>query len=186
MVHQTTRDLHTWGDIVYDVRYPNSTWRPGMPVVSQLPFGNFILTYEFYGAEEADFAVYYRISNSPLTFDEKPGQVLRATDGTVPVGSPYNVWTPEGGPLGTIIVSDGESSEVFLNHNLGAPGSWVKVETPAGASYTRSLMVMPDTSRVMIVAGGVLGGEHNSVLATTIDVTPVGPELAKRKIRGSR
>lgn len=100
LVHQTTTDLKNWGPIVNDVAYNNSDWRPGMTTVSQIANGSYFMTYEFYGATEGAFSVYYRIADSPLLFNEAQGQVIRATDGTIPVGSPTNVWTPSGGPLG--------------------------------------------------------------------------------------
>lgn len=171
MVHQTTSNLLTWGPVVDDIHYDNAEFRPGMPTVSLLPDGNWIMTYEFFGASEEAFAVYYRISESPLTFDSKEGTFLSPADGTVPVGSPYNVWTPAGGPQGTIVVSDGNHRELYLNKKNGDPNAWTTLATPAGRSYTRSLLVLPnDPSRIMIIAGGVLGGEDNSVLVTTIDI----------------
>jgi hypothetical protein len=185
MVHQTTTDLHTWGPVVDDIVYSNATWRPGMPTVSELPFGNWIMTFEFYGAVEANFAVYYRISRDPRTFGSKPDHALIATDGTIPTGSPYNVWTPAGGPSGTIVVSDGNNPELYLNHNLGG-GAWTVLETPAGSSYTRALMVMPDDPAIiMIIGGGVLGGANNSVHVTTVNIEPNMPTLGQCKASSS-
>ncbi|GAB7352277.1 hypothetical protein MBLNU459_g2737t1 [Dothideomycetes sp. NU459] len=186
LVHQVTSDLHTWGPVVDDVAYADYTFRPGMPTVSQLPLGQWIYTYEFYGAVEAPFAIYYRISNDPLNFNASLGRPIIATDGTVPVSSPYNVWTPVGGALGTIAVSDGTHSEIFLNHNLGAPGAWTKVPTPEGISYTRNLRVLRDSSKILITGGGVLGGTNNSVTTSEIDITPrvpasFGPQCAPRR-----
>lgn len=182
MVHQTTTDLHNWGPVVDDIVYSNATWRPGMPTVSELPFGNWIMTFEFYGAVEANFAVYYRISRDPRTFGSKPDHALIATDGTIPVGSPYNVWTPAGGPLGTIVVSDGNNPELYLNHNLGG-GAWTVLETPAASGYTRALMVMPDDpATIMIIGGGHLGGANNSVQVTTVNIEPNMPSLGQCKL----
>ena len=179
LVHQVSSDLHNWGPVVNDVAYGNYTFRPGMTTVSQLPLGNWIMTYEFYGAVEADFAVYYRINNNPLKFDESIGQPLIATDGTVPVSSPYNVWTPVGGPLGTIVVSCGTLTEVFVNHNLGAPGAWTKVPTPEGISYTRNLRVMPEEDEILITGCGHLPpAAHNKCTTSKISIAPVGPQLA--------
>ena len=113
LVHQTTTNLLNWTAPVDDVAYSNYTFRPGMTTVSQLPLNQWIMTYEFYGAVEADFAVYYRVANNPLEFNNSIGRPIIATDGTVPVSSPYNVWTPVGGSLGTIVVSCGTLSEVF-------------------------------------------------------------------------
>jgi len=143
-----------------------------MTTVSQLPHGRWILTYEFYGPGTADtnFGVYYRISNSPLTFNNSVGEALIAKDGTIPVSSPYNVWTPAGGPQGTIVVSCGTLSQVFVNDQLGAPGAWTKVETPEGISYSRNLAVLPDNNQILITGAGQLGGENNSVTTSSIEL----------------
>lgn len=180
LVHQVSPDLLTWGPVVNDVAYSNSTFRPGMTTVSEMPFGQYIMTYEFYGAPEAPFAAYYRISGDPLNFNASEGRAIIATDGSVPVSSPYNVWAPVGGPLGTLVVSCGTFSEIFLNHNLGAPGAWTKVATPEGISYTRSLRVLPDDSKLLIVGAGLGGGLNNSVTASVVDISPVAPNVGAK------
>lgn len=152
-----------------DVAYPTYDWRPGMTTVSLLPNGSYFMTYEFYGAVEEAFAVYYRISDSPLTFNEAGyGQVVRATDGSFPVSSPYNVWTPVGGPNGTIVVSCGDAEEAWISRDLA--NTWETVVTPEKTSYTRSLLVERDEKTVLIVGAGVLSGADNNVTASTIDV----------------
>ncbi|KAK1045449.1 hypothetical protein LTR74_018136 [Friedmanniomyces endolithicus] len=172
LVHQVTTDLVHWGPVVNDVRYDTYDFRPGMTTVSRLPGGDYIMTYEFYGALEAAFAVYYRVSSSPLTFDGAPGHVIRSDDGTVPVSSPYNVWTPIGGPDGTIAVSCGTLTEVFLHTgDISQGGNWTKVATPEGTSYTRSLRVRRNSDRLLITGGGVLGGKNNSVTSSEVSVT---------------
>ena len=173
LAHQVSTDLLTWGPVVNDVAYANYTFRPGMTTVSELPNGKYIMTYEFYGAVQAAFAVYYRINESPLKFNESPGQALIAKDGTVPVSSPYNFRTPAGGSEGTILVSCGTLPEVFVNHELGAPHAWTKVSTPEGVSYTRNLRVLPDDNQILITGAGVLGGTNNRVTTSSIDV-PAG------------
>jgi len=171
LVHQVSSDLVNWGPVVNDVAYSNYTFRPGMTTVSELPNGKYFMTYEFYGAVEADFAVYYRVSDSPLTFNSAQGHVIKSPDGTVPVSSPYNVWTPVGGKNGTIVVTCGTLTQIFLNRDLGAVGStWTKVETPESASYTRSLRVLDDPSKILIAGGGVLSGTNNSVTASVVDI----------------
>lgn len=146
-----------------------------MTTVAAMPFGQYIMTYEFYGATEADFAVYYRISSDPLNFNASVGHVIQTTDGLIPVSSPYVVWTPVGGELGTIVVSCGDESGIFLNHAIGAPGAWTNVATPEGVSYTRSLRVLDQTGRILIAGGGVLSGTNNSVTASVVNVAPVTP-----------
>lgn len=180
LVHQTSTDLKTWGPVVDDVAQPTYTDRPGMTTVSELPDGNYIITYE-YGGGPVDgnttgpytFPVFYRISSNPLEFNSAEDHALVATDGTVPVSSPYNVWTPAGGENGTIVVSCGTLSTVFINHQLGAPDAWVEVATPEGISYTRTLLVLPNESEILITGAGELGGESNKVTTSSIDVVGV-------------
>ncbi|KAF2227948.1 Sialidase [Elsinoe ampelina] len=181
MVHQTSTDLLNWGPLRNDVAYNNTEWRPGMPIVSKLPNGKFLLTYEFFGSVEGGFSVYTRLADDPRNFNEAPGTVLRATDGTIPRGSPYNVWTPVGGPNGTVIVSSGDAPEIFLNRGLAEPGTaWEKVSIPSNTSYTRSLNILKSDPRALLVVGGGLlpgqpGVENNRVDATLWEV-PSAPK----------
>lgn len=110
-----------------------------MTTISHLPNDMYLLTYEFFGAVEAAFAVYYRLASNPLEFDRAEGHVIRADNsGTLPTGSPYNVWTPVGGENGTVFVSAGSNGTLFANRELAAVGSpWFEIETPEGVSYTR-------------------------------------------------
>jgi len=170
--HQISYDLRNWAPPVNDVAYSNNTFRPGMTTVAHLPNGKYMMTYEFYGAPEIAFAVYYRQADDPTKFNEAEGQVLRASNtGNVPAGSPYIVWTPVGGPNGTIVVSSGCCSTAFINRGLAEEGSeWIEVNTTAPASYTRSELVMPDQDLVLLTGGGVLGGTDNRVTASTLNV----------------
>jgi hypothetical protein len=45
LVHQTTKDGLTWGDVVDDVTYDVYTARPGMPTVMRMNDGRFVYTY---------------------------------------------------------------------------------------------------------------------------------------------
>jgi hypothetical protein len=52
------------------------------------------------------------------------------------------------------------------------------LEVPVEASYTRSLMVMPDDpANIMIVGGGRLGGADNKVQVSVVNVEPKMPTL---------
>jgi hypothetical protein len=113
--------------------------------------------------------VYFRISNDPTKFNTAPERILKDQDGNTPSGSPYVVWTPAGGPKGTIVLSSGGRSELYLNKNLGA-GSWTRVGTSAPGAYTRSIMVMPDQKTILVVGAGVLNGKNNKVTANTFVV----------------
>ncbi|KAH9908178.1 Sialidase [Xylariomycetidae sp. FL2044] len=189
LVHQTSADLRTWADAVDDVAYPAYTDRPGMPTLARLPpSGQYIYTYEYGGGEdptstsssdddEYTFPVYYRLSADPEAFADAEHHVLQSvssSDGTVtvPNGSPYVVWSPAGGENGTIVVSSGCCSEIFINRALGAEDAWETVDTPEGVSYTRSLLVLQDDPAYVMIAGaGALPpSEDNSVTVSVMDI----------------
>lgn len=150
-----------------------------MATVAGMPFGQYTMTYEFQRAPGAAFAVYSCISTDPTNFNASVGRPLIAADGAIPTSLPYIVWSSVGGPLDTLVVSSGSGSQVYLNHVLGTPGTWTKVDTPESTFYTHSLRVMPNENDILIVGGGALGGTNNSVTAATISVNPVAPSLAK-------
>ncbi|KAL1745877.1 glycoside hydrolase family 93 protein [Schizophyllum fasciatum] len=161
IVHQVSSDLVNWGDVVDDVAYDVYDDRPGMPIIAALPNGQFIYTYEWYGAPETAFAVYYRLSDDPYT-----------ANGTYPVGSPTVTWTPyPDNTNGTIVVSGSNLNGIFLNTELGAPGSkWEYRDTASPHQYTRFVMAMPEAGQIMIAGGGVLNGEDNDVSVSVIQL----------------
>ncbi|KAF1846204.1 glycoside hydrolase family 93 protein [Cucurbitaria berberidis CBS 394.84] len=175
MVHQTTTDLKKWGKVIDDVAYPKYTDRPGMPTVALLPNGKYIMTYEYGGGPAIttsyQFPVYFKISADPEKFGPVTGVVLKASDGTIPTGSPYVVWSPVGGKNGTIIVSSSSATEVFINRALGE-GPWKKVDTPETASYTRHLRVLNDPTKLLILGGGKLPpSTTNKVQLSVVDIS---------------
>jgi hypothetical protein len=177
MVHQTTTNLKTWGPIVDDVKYPTYTDRPGMPTVALLPNGKYIMSYEYGGGPHGSdtsyqFPVHYKIASSPEEFDAAVGLPVVATNGVIPLGSPYTVWSPVGGKNGTIIVSGHSSTDVFINKGLGT-GDWVAVPTPEKAAYTRHLRVLKDQKKLLIMGGGELPPTDgsNRVEVTVMDIS---------------
>jgi hypothetical protein len=115
--------------------------------------------------------VYYRINKSPLEFNNSIGYPVVA-DGIQPTSSPYITWSPIGGPNGTIIVSSGTYSQIFVNQELGAIDAWKAVPTPEGVSYSRSLRVfkfLPD-HLLLIGAGHLPPATANTVTVSVIDL----------------
>jgi hypothetical protein len=175
MVHQTSTDLKTWGPVIDDVAYPTYTDRPGMPTVALLPNGKYIMTYEYGGGpaipSSYQFPVYYKIVSDPEQFGPATGISLKATDGTIPSGSPYVVWSSVGGANGTIIVSAHSGGDIFINKGLGE-GPWVKVATPEKSHYTRHLRVLNDPTKLLIMGGGNLPpATANKVQLTVMDIS---------------
>jgi len=175
MVHQTTKDLKTWGPVIDDVAYPRYTDRPGMPTVQLLPNGKYIMAYEYGGgptnSASYQFPVTYKIVSDPEKFGAAPGIALKTTDGTIPTGSPYVVWSPVGGKNGTVIVSAHSSGDIYINKRLGE-GPWVKVATPEKSHYTRHLRVLNDPTKLLIMGGGQLPpSTTNKVQLTVMDIS---------------
>ncbi|KAH7066252.1 Sialidase [Paraphoma chrysanthemicola] len=175
MVHQTTKDLKTWGPVIDDVAYPTYTQRPGMPTVQLLPNGKYIMAYEYGGGPAIttsyQFPVYYKIVSDPEKFGPATGISLKATDGTIPTGSPYVVWSPVGGKNGTLIISAHSNTDIFINKGLG-DGPWVKVPTPEKTHYTRHLRVLQDPTKLLIMGGGQLPpSTTNKVQLSVIDIS---------------
>lgn len=137
------------------------------------------MTYEygsFFDTPDYSFPVYFRISSSPETFDSAEGRRLVVSNGAQPYSSPYVTWTPYGGPNGTIIVSCGTLSSVFINQALGE-GEWTEVPTPEGVSYTRSLRIFEQDPRFLLINGaGVLGGSNNQVTVSVMNLEKSVPE----------
>ena len=145
LVHQVSYDLKTWKAPIDDVAYADCYARPGTTTVDCLPNNKYIMTYEYGGGpgfSGYSFPVYYRISDSPLEFNSSTGYHVVAGD-VHSTSSPYIVWLQAGGENGTIIVSCGSLSEIFVNKALGAVNQWSIVATPQPAAYTRHLRVMP-------------------------------------------
>lgn len=177
LVHQVSSDGVNWGPVVNDVTGEKYDQRPGMTTVARLPHGKWILTFEYGGgpnpANNGFFPVYYRISNSPLTFASAKDQLLSA-NGKVPTSSPYVTWSPSGGADGTIVVSAKSDGGVFVNTRLGDAKAWVYYETPQPGAYSRQVMVMDNPDWLYIISAGYLD-QNNSVTDSVIKLPNLYP-----------
>jgi hypothetical protein len=177
MVHQTSKDLRTWGPVVNDVTYPTYTDRPGMPTVARLPNGKYIMAYEYGGGPAIttsyQFPVYYKVVSNPEKFGAATGISLKTTDGYIPTGSPYVVWSPVGGKNGTIIVSAHSSGDIYINTGLAEAGTpWKRVATPEKNAYTRHLRVLNDPTKLLIMGAGQLPpSTTNKVQLSVMDIS---------------
>lgn len=176
LVHQTTTDLLTWADPVDDVAYDEYTDRPGMTTIAQLPTGDYIMTYEWGHSFSSgySFPVTYRISADPLDFNSSaPISLVAANTGTTPTGSPYVVFSSDGGANGTIVVSCGGRSTVYVNRALGDASAWYEYETPQPTAYSRHLRVFAeDQTKLLIAGGGVLPPATNNTVSLSVVSLP--------------
>ncbi|KAF2748390.1 glycoside hydrolase family 93 protein [Sporormia fimetaria CBS 119925] len=148
-----------------------------MPTVVSLLNGKLIMAYE-YSSDPAisgshQFPVYYKTATNPEKFAPASGVALRASNGTVPNGSPYVVWSSAGGANGTSVVSCGTRGEIFVNKGFGE-GPWRRVAAREGTSYTRHLRVLRDESKLLIMGAGKLPpSSTNRVTVTVMDIPGV-------------
>jgi hypothetical protein len=182
LAHQRSRDLKTWGDVVNDVAYTEYLARPGMSIVAHIPpLKKWILTYELpignsssYGKQ---YPVHYRLADDPREFDSAEGlpvvvDHVKGENGEEKLAgnaSPYVVWSPEGGKDGTIVVSDADRSEVFVNRRGGDTAAWELWETGQPDGYSRALHVFekhPD--RLAVIGGDTFNGNGWGGLSLTV------------------
>jgi hypothetical protein len=149
---------------------------PFTRTVTLLPNKKYMMTYEYGGGPTVSgggysFPVYYRINENPLDFDNSMGYPLVSDHGIQPTSSPYITWSSVGGDNGTIIVSSGSYSQVFINQALGDVSAWKAVPTPEEVSYTRHLRVLDNQNHLLIMGGGHLPpSTTNRITVSVIDL----------------
>jgi hypothetical protein len=176
LAHQSSPNLVSWGPVANDAAEANYTQRPGMTTMAKMGNGQYIFTYELGFSTDglptnSPYAVHYRISSDPETFGSAEEHLLKSSGGLIPSSSPYVVWTPVGPTgKGTLVVSDGSYSQVFMNTEYGDPNAWFTVDTTHGVGYSRSLTVLPDESKVLLVNGGMYNTSITVVSAGVVDI----------------
>lgn len=130
-----------------------------MTVVAEIkPIKKWILVYErpvgnssSYGA---NYPVHYRLADKPTEFDAAESIPIVIGGEFAPNASPYVVWSPVGGPNGTIVVSDADNSEVYTNRRGGDPDAWEMHPTGQPPAYSRALHVFARDPDKLAVIGG--------------------------------
>ncbi|KAK1753117.1 Sialidase [Echria macrotheca] len=176
--HQVSKDMRNWDPPVDDVAYDVYIARPGMTVVAFIPpIKKWILVHEFpvgnSSSHGSHYPVYYRISDSPLDFRLSEGLPIVVNDTIAPNASPYVVWSPVGGPNGTIVVSDADNPQVYTNRFGGAIDKWERNETPAGATYSRAIHIMGSQPDHLMIFGGETYDNMRAGLLTPFTATVV-------------
>ncbi|KAJ6554790.1 hypothetical protein B0H19DRAFT_1029873 [Mycena capillaripes] len=182
----STSNLKTWSATLDDVTNTNSTLRPGMITIAQIGNGQWMCSYEMglWSDSTAPYATHYRIADSPFEFLSAPEFELRTDTEGVSSAGPYTVWTPAGGPHGTIVVSDSSYDQLFLNTENGDPRAWRNVTSGHGVGYTRALTVLPGNGGklVQVLNGGMYAGNFTEI--TVGDFLVPGPEGGSGGISG--
>ncbi|KAK2036881.1 hypothetical protein LZ31DRAFT_560858 [Colletotrichum somersetense] len=102
-----------------------------------------------------------------------PDHYINSTNGGVlPNSSPNVVWSPVGGPHGTIVVSS-YTAPLFINRRGGDHDAWVAYDSPESAAYTRNLRIFEeDPDYLLIMGAGVLPpSTTNKVTVSVLKLT---------------
>jgi hypothetical protein len=181
--HQVSNDLKNWGPVVNDVAYDEYIARPGMTNIAHIePIDKWILVHErpignasSYGV---NYPVFYVIADNPLEFGQNLDTPLVVNNTVAPNASPYVVWSPIGGPNGTIVVSDADNRGVFTNQAGGDVNKWELHDTPAGSVYSRAIQIFKRLPDHLLIYGGDTyngraAGVHAPFSATVVDLHQV-------------
>ena len=158
VVMRITEDGKDWGETIDIVALEKQSLRPGMPVVTQMNDGRFIMAYEM--VDEADYSngnpVYYRFSTDGVSWGDPtdPGTKIVTNKKVVPGSSPYLAYLPNVGETGLLLMTSGFQSPggkpnaVFYNDNLGDAKSWrvwhQPVEIEADYMYSHAIFPAAD------------------------------------------
>lgn len=172
--HRVSRDGgRTWEPEVFDVAIPDGEERPGMPVVTRLPDGRYVMVYEIVGPTHGG-GVYLKISADGTDWGdpEAVGHPVRTDDGRQLTNGPYVTWTPAGAEDGTLLVSgktlrdaDGEQAPgsgrtLLATTDFADFEDWEAVSAPLwfedeidtglqAVAWTTPLVPSPDGTRLL-------------------------------------
>lgn len=145
-------DGEKWSD-KQQLIYTRGT-RPGMPIVSQLEDGRFMLTFELNGGGQSGYIL--SAPNDPTQWYAADGtlkETLSQSDAVVINGSgaPYNITTTDG-----VILYDNTSLSQIWRNTGSAPDEegahWIYYHTGLGSAYNRQIMERSD-GRIFVVGG---------------------------------
>ena len=143
LVFRVSVNGEEWGEKQYCVAPKDKKLRPGMVSVAKMGDEGYLIVYEMIG--ESGGPVYYKTSDSLTNWDyESKGKKLYGPDGEFTGCTPYCVWTPAGGPHGTVVAcgrfgkasSPKTQSKIFLSNDLGK--TWRTIDNPLVWDYLES------------------------------------------------
>ena len=159
----------SWGPVVYDVAIPDGLSRPGMAIVARDGKGKYYMSYELvsapgYPLEPRTNAMHFRTSMDGLNWGDPktPGTLIQDRWRQFANGTPYIIWTPWGGPNGTLVASARSivrdnlgrvGQGMFINRN-GGEGLWTLIETPItyeinNDAYSQTMIPLGDGQEIL-------------------------------------
>nr|WP_238355833.1 exo-alpha-sialidase [Kribbella sandramycini] len=178
-----------WGPVTDVVAAPPQHLRPGMPIVTRLPNGRFVLSYELVGAPIAADAM-IKESTDGINWGDPAdlGRRPQTADHRYLASYPYVVWAPGGGPRGQLILSAGYSIDsrepkqtpeqlqsALVSYDLGK--TWHRMHLPFkpkecdGTLWGASLLPSKDGRQLRLDSpAGRPGSTHCGVFAGQANV----------------
>ncbi|WP_205865048.1 hypothetical protein [Planctomonas sp. JC2975] len=107
--------------------------------------------------------MHYRIAKDPESFRFSADTPLLDQSGYAPNAAPIVSWSDSGGANGTIVVTDNDDQDFFINRALGDPGSWTRLSSPMPAGYSRFTIPldMPGGPRKPGMVFVITGAQYN-------------------------
>lgn len=137
IVYKRSKDGITWEGVVPVCAFEDFIDRPGMPVITKMGNGEFLLVYE-YVLEGNPSNIYYKTTKDITEWNPSdPGTPVTVKSGNKtfsPAAGPSCVWTPAGGECGTLFVTGQYQNGgvpqncVFISLNYGK--TWDIIENP--------------------------------------------------------
>lgn len=162
LVHCTTTDGIHWSETVDDVAFAGNNKRPGMPIVTKLENGKWMMVYEGVGISRP-FTSFFKISDDPLKWNpSETGEVLWRS------GSPYVTTLSDG----TIAAGTSATGDILLNTKKDGTGTWVPRHTGAPAGYNRCFVQLSSGELLVVGSTAAFGnGQKDSyVYVKSLDI----------------
>ncbi len=171
LVHKIMKDGETWGAAVDDVAFANKNARPGMPIVTQMENGKWMMVYEGVGSSNP-ITSFAKIADDPYNWNPTdPGQPLPVYKGQGS-GSPY-VYTLKDG---RVIASTGTHPEILMNTKKDGTGAWLTYDVGAIAGYNRCYLQL-SSGELLINGSKGFDQQNNYIYVKSVDVNTELPKL---------
>lgn len=151
----STENLKTWSASSNVVAYSDANARPGMAVISYLPNGQYMLSYEYCNdAGSSGCPAHLRFASNPTEFLDAADTALTTTSGYTPGGSPYSVYSSQ---EGATIVSTNSDTDLFVSWDDGS--TWTEINVNQYTGQSRHLLLFDDngTERLHLCTAGFYG-----------------------------
>lgn len=169
-----------WKDATNTVASNVATDRPGMPVVTQLPGGTYLMSYEICGTQACKAFTRTSVDGWNWGDPTSYGNLVVTSAGQWLEHAPYSTWAPSAASAnGTLLlvgqmmydsngsVSAGNGITIFTNHSLDGTGPWGTMPAPVQVptaynnycpNYSSPLLPSVDGSTVLEFASDYVGG----------------------------